>query len=178
MSSWKDSWNASAIPQVKVAGNGERPYVAAQPLQCNAPTSNPWTTCFKKYATFSGRARRKEYWCFVLINNLVCGIIMFIAGICAANFSRAGEYQQKDMEAFMALGIIACLIYGLTVALPTLAVTVRRLHDTGRSGWFMLIQLIPIVGPIVFFITMLLDSQPGANAYGSNPKGAERLGMI
>jgi len=176
MSSWKDSWNASAIPQVKVAGNCGMTHVAVHSPQCNAPTSNPWTACFRKYATFSGRARRKEYWCFVLINNLVYGIIMFIAGICAANLSRAGHYQQKDMEAFMALGIIACLIYGLTTVLPTLAVTVRRLHDTGRSGWFMLILLIPIVGPIVFLITMLLDSQPGVNEYGSNPKGAASIG--
>ena len=106
----------------------------------------------------------------MLINNLVCGIIMFIAAVCAANFSRAGHYQQKDIQAFMALGIVTCLIYGLVVMLPTLAVTVRRLHDTGRIGWFMLIQLIPIVGSIVFFITMLLDGQPGSNAYGTNPK--------
>lgn len=65
---------------------------------------------------------------------------------------------------------LTVLFYCLVTFLPSVSVTVRRLHDTGRSGWFMLIQLIPIVGSIVFFITMLLDSQPDVNSYGPNPK--------
>ena len=174
MSSWKESWNAgqaaspSSVPCGQ-AGNDFRRYGIPSVIG-NTPTSNPWTACFKKYATFFGRARRKEYWCFLLINNLVCGVIMGIAAACAANLSRVGHYQQRDMEAYLGLGIVACLVYGLVVTLPTLAVTVRRLHDTGRSGWFMLINVIPVIGLIVFFVTMLLDSQPGENRYGPNPK--------
>ena len=169
MSSWKDSWNAGMVSDGQNAGGGHSQWTAPAVRQVR-PLGNPWTACFKKYATFSGRARRLEYWCFVLINNFVCGIIMTIAGVCAANLSRAGHYGQRDMEAFIAIGIIACVVYGLVMMLPTLAVTVRRLHDTGRSGWFMFINLIPIIGPIVFLVTMLLDSQPGTNAYGANPK--------
>ena len=164
MSSWKDSWNAGVIPQGSGSDNGRMPYVSGPMQYCNAPTPNPWTSCFRKFATFSGRARRSEYWGFVLINNLLCGIIMVIAGVCAANSSA------RDAEACVAIGVVACLIYGLVIMLPTLAVTVRRLHDTGRSGWFMLVHLIPVVGPIVFFITLLLDSQFGENRYGPNPK--------
>ena len=174
MSSWKDSWNASMSASSSMSpcgqtGKGFRQYGMSSAIG-NVPAQNPWVTCFRKYATFSGRARRKEYWCFLLINNLFCSMIMGIATVCAMNLSRTGHYQQRDMEAYIGLGIVACLIYGLIVALPTLAVTVRRLHDTGRSGWFMLINAIPVIGPIAFFVTMLLDSQPGANRYGPNPK--------
>lgn len=170
MSSWKDSWNASmsagsSTPPGGQTGNEFRQY-GIPPVIGKVPTQNPWTTCFRKYATFSGRARRKEYWCFLLINNLVCGIIMGIAVVCALNLGR----WPRDQEAYLGLGIAACLIYVLVVMLPTLAVTVRRLHDTGRSGWFILINAIPVIGPTTFFITMLLDSQPGANRYGPNPK--------
>ena len=174
MSSWKESWNASmsagsSTPPCGQTGKDFRQCGLPQVIG-NVPMQNPWMTCFRKYATFSGRARRKEYWCFVLINNLVCSIIMGIAAVCAANLSRAGHCGQRDMEAFLAIGIIVCAVYGLVMMLPTLSVTVRRLHDTGRSGWFMWLTVIPVIGPIMFFVTMLLDSQPGANRYGPNPK--------
>lgn len=169
MSSWKDSWNAGMFAKEQYASK-TCPQWATANARLSNPSVNPWTTCFKKYCTFAGRARRLEYWCFVLINNLVCGIIMTIAGVCAANLSRAGQCGQRDMEAFLAIGIIACAAYGLVIMLPTLSVTVRRLHDTGRSGWFIFVNIIPIIGLIVVFVTMLLDSQPGSNAYGANPK--------
>jgi uncharacterized membrane protein YhaH (DUF805 family) len=98
----------------------------------------------KKYAEFNGRAGREEFWMFVLINFIVSLILSIIRP----------------------LG----LIYGLAVLVPSLAVGARRLHDTGRSGWFQLLVLIPLIGPIVLIVFAAQDGQPGDNQYGSNPK--------
>jgi uncharacterized membrane protein YhaH (DUF805 family) len=106
----------------------------------------------KKYATFSGRARRREYWMYTLVNSLI-----FIA--------LWGVGMVLDFIVFVAW------IYMLAVLVPGIAVTVRRLHDTGRSGWWFLMNLVPFVGGIVVLIFMCLDSAPGDNAYGANPKG-------
>ena len=97
-------------------------------------------TCFSKYATFSGRARRSEYWWFVLLN-FVVGMIPVL------NF-----------------------IWGVVALIPSLAVCVRRLHDTGRSGWWLLLALVPVLNLILIYF-YLCDSQPGVNQYGENPKG-------
>ena len=109
----------------------------------------------KKYACFSGRARRQEYWLFTLFSAIAGIIVGVVAGILVGI---------TDVEAFAFLGTI----YHLAVMIPSLAVLFRRLHDTGRSGWWWLILFIPIVGVIVF---CCLDSQPGENQYGPNPKG-------
>jgi uncharacterized membrane protein YhaH (DUF805 family) len=114
---------------------------------------NWYLEVLKKYAVFSGRARRKEYWMFLLFNiiiGLVLGGIAWLAG-------------GPDV-----LGSI----YGLVVLIPGIAVSVRRLHDTDRSGWWLLIGLIPLIGTIVLLVFMAQDSQPGANQYGPNPKTA------
>ena len=114
---------------------------------------NWYLEVLKKYAVFSGRARRKEYWIFLLFNiiiGLVLGGIAWLAG-------------GPDV-----LGSI----YGLVVLIPGIAVSVRRLHDTDRSGWWLLIGLIPLIGTIVLLVFMAQDSQPGANQYGPNPKTA------
>ena len=113
---------------------------------------NWYIDCWKKYATFSGRARRKEYWLFVLFNAIACFVAAFLDGL-------------------LGLGIIY-LLYCLAAFLPSLAVCVRRLHDTNRSGWWVLIGLVPIIGGIWLLILMVLDSTPGANNYGDNPKAA------
>jgi len=110
----------------------------------------------KKYAVFSGRARRKEYWMFFLINLLISAVLIAIDSLIGT-FSQTG------------FGLLQGL-YSLAVLIPSIAVTVRRLHDTGRTGWWILIGLIPVVGGIVLLIFMLLDSQPGVNQYGPNPK--------
>lgn len=110
-----------------------------------------WLACWNKYATFSGRARRKEYWMFVLFN------FLFAAGI-----------QIVD-TALGATGALSAL-YSLAVFLPGLAVCVRRLHDIGKSGWWCLIVLVPIVGAVAMIVFACTDSQPGDNAYGPNPK--------
>ncbi len=112
----------------------------------------------KKYACFSGRARRQEYWLFVLFNAIAGIIINVIGGVLAG---------ATGVDAFAFLGAI----YNLAVLIPGFAVFFRRLHDTGRSGWWWLILFIPIVGVIVILVFCCLDSQPGENKYGPNPKG-------
>jgi uncharacterized membrane protein YhaH (DUF805 family) len=113
----------------------------------------------KKYAVFSGRSRRMEYWYFVLFN-IIVGIVL--AGIDAllGTFSSASN-----------IGLLSG-IYSLAVLIPSLAVTVRRLHDIDRTGWWILIGLVPLIGGIVLLVFALLDSTPGSNQYGPNPKGA------
>ena len=99
----------------------------------------------RKYAVFSGRARRKEYWMFVLVH-IIISIVIFIIG----NF---------------AVGL-----YGLAIIIPAFAVAIRRLHDTGRSGWWLLVNCVPIIGWTILFIWMVKDSDEGENQYGPNPK--------
>jgi uncharacterized membrane protein YhaH (DUF805 family) len=105
---------------------------------------------FSKYVVFSGRARRSEFWWFFLF----AVIVYIVVGIIDAAIGSS----------------ILGLIVSLALLLPSLAVNVRRLHDTGRSGWWILIGLIPIVGFIILLIFECQDSQPGANAYGPSPK--------
>jgi uncharacterized membrane protein YhaH (DUF805 family) len=112
---------------------------------------NWYLDVLKKYAVFSGRARRTEYWMFLLVNL----VIAFVLGI---------------IEVMIGTGGILAAIYSLAVLIPSIAVTVRRLHDTGRAGWWILIVLIPAIGAIVLLIFMVLDSQAGSNEYGPNPK--------
>lgn len=111
----------------------------------------------KNYVTFSGRARRQEYWMFFLFNMLISlglGVLDFIAETYSVKY---------EMGLFSGL-------YSLLVLLPSIAVIVRRLHDTNRSGWWILISLIPLVGVLVLLVFMCLDSQPGKNRFGVNPK--------
>jgi uncharacterized membrane protein YhaH (DUF805 family) len=125
---------------------------------------NYFLGALKKYATFEGRARRKEYWYFVLFYCLAIFALVIVDGM-------AGTFDEEaEIGLFSGLFILATL-------LPSLAVLVRRLHDTNRSGWWVLINLIPIVGSIVLLVFALLDSQPGANRFGPNPKGVLGPGM-
>ena len=112
---------------------------------------------FKKYAVFSGRSRRKEYWYFVLFNIIVS---IVLAGIDAL----LGTFTSY-------IGLLSG-IYGLAVLIPTLALTVRRLHDIDRSGWWILIGLVPLIGAIVLLVFALMEGTPGNNRYGPNPKEA------
>lgn len=104
----------------------------------------------KKYAEFNGRARRKEFWMFVLIN--IC--ISIAVGIVAAIIHLRALH----------------VLYSLAVLVPCLAVSVRRLHDTNRSGWWLLLALIPLIGAIVLIVFYAQDSDPGENQFGPNPK--------
>ena len=118
---------------------------------------NWYVKVLKNYAVFSGRARRKEYWMFVLFNFIFSVIAMILDKILGLTFENVGY------------GPIY-LLYCLAVFIPGLAVSVRRLHDIGKSGWFILISLIPFIGPIWLLVLMCTDSEPGENDYGPNPK--------
>ncbi|MGP7735716.1 DUF805 domain-containing protein [Oceanimonas smirnovii] len=118
---------------------------------------NWYLEVLKKYAVFEGRSRRKEYWMFILFTTLISLFLAFFDGM-------VGLFSEE-----MGIGVLGG-IYTLLVLLPSLAVTVRRLHDIGRSGWWVLIAFIPLVGVLVLFVFMLLDSKPGENQYGNNPK--------
>ncbi len=118
----------------------------------------------KNYAGFTGRARRMEYWMFVLFNVIFLIIASILDSLLGINFgSGAG--------AAVGVGPIYT-IYALAVLIPSIAVAVRRLHDIGKSGWWIFISLIPLVGPIWLLVLYFTDSQPGANEYGPNPKEA------
>ena len=114
--------------------------------------------CLKnKYATFEGRARRQEYWYYVLFYDLAIVALAIIDRITGTFSKEAG------------IGLLSGL-FVLATIVPTIAVTVRRLHDTDRSGWWVLLELVPIIGGLVLLVFTLLDSQPGANRFGANPK--------
>lgn len=119
---------------------------------------------FSKYATFSGRASRSEYWYFVLFN-LIITIPLFIVGAIIGALLGSGE---SSMVTALAVGYILVCIYSLAIIIPSIAVAVRRLHDTGKSGWLYLLVLIPYLGGLVIFVFMLLESAPD-NKYGPNP---------
>ncbi|HLS21890.1 MAG TPA: DUF805 domain-containing protein [Paenalcaligenes sp.] len=119
---------------------------------------NWYLEVLRKYAVFTGRARRKEYWFFVLFNVIFLIILSFL--------DRAlGTFNMQS-----GVGLLTS-IYWLAVLIPAIAVGVRRLHDIGRSGWWLLLVFIPVIGPLIILVMMLFNSQPGDNAYGPNPKG-------
>ena len=117
-----------------------------------------WYKVFlSKYVDFSGRARRKEFWLSSLMNMLVTFFLVLVFGLVAVAVEEPGI-------------IALAYIYTLAVFLPSLSVLVRRLHDTGKSGWFYWMSLIPLVGGIILLIFLVQDSDPGPNIYGPNPK--------
>jgi uncharacterized membrane protein YhaH (DUF805 family) len=106
----------------------------------------------KKYAVFSGRARRKEYWMYTLF------VVIIYAVLLGIGLALKTPYL--------------AIIFYVAILLPSLAVTVRRLHDTGRSGWFVFIGIIPLIGGIWMLVLLCGDSESGANKYGPSPKEA------
>lgn len=121
----------------------------------------------EKYAVFTGRSRRAEYWYFQLFNFLIGFALVFtfsfLGGVVTA---MAGADSRAAATA--ADGVY--ILYALATFLPALGVLVRRLHDTGRSGWWVLIGFLPFVGGIVLLVFCIQDGEPGPNQYGSNPK--------
>ena len=113
---------------------------------------NYYLMAFRKYAEFSGRSRRSEYWYFFLFNMLISWALQFLAMYLAE------------------VGVILSAGYSLAALIPGLAVAVRRLHDVGKSGWFILIALIPIIGAIWLIVLLATDGDKGSNEYGQDPK--------
>ena len=121
---------------------------------------NWYLKCWKQYADFSGRARRKEYWIFSLINYIIIFFLYIL------------QIVMIESTLWLIFPIIFFL-YAVAVFLPGLEVNIRRLHDIGKSGWWYLIYLIPIIGAIWLTVLMCLDSEPGENQWGENPKEIE-----
>ena len=154
----------SAAPEPGAPGAfGAPPVAGAAPNYIGAnsgyqppPAKSPWgyftSVITEHYADFSGRARRAEYWWFWLINT-AAGIILAIIGLAI----------------IPELGLIIFAVWYLATLLPSLGVAVRRLHDTNKSGWTLLLGIIPF-GGIVLFIFMVVDGDLGANRYGYPPK--------
>lgn len=117
-------------------------------------------TCFQKYVTFKGRARRSEYWWFCLLNFIVSIVTLVL------------DYQMDTINIELGLGALSGL-YTLIVFLPGLAVSVRRLHDTGHSGWLYLLIIIPILGSLFLLYFFASDSAPEENRYSKSPKYAQ-----
>jgi uncharacterized membrane protein YhaH (DUF805 family) len=117
----------------------------------------------KNYAVFSGRARRQEYWMFVLFNVLIS------VGLNVIDRAAGLTYGPHNAH-----GILHS-IYSLAVLLPSLAVSVRRLHDIGKSGWSLLVALIPCIGAFILLYWHVQDGEAGDNAYGPNPKTASSM---
>lgn len=117
---------------------------------------------WSNYVNFKGRARRSEYWFIALF--------LFLTNLAATTID--GAVFATDVDAFLATGGWGPIgvLWSLAVFLPSLAVIVRRLHDTGRSAWWLLIALVPIAGVIVLFVFTVFDSTPGENKYGASPK--------
>ena len=118
---------------------------------------NWYLKALNQYADFNGRARRKEYWMFFLFNMVFAALasLIDIAAGTANLDSGSGLFQG---------------IYSLVVLIPGLALAVRRLHDVGKSGWMLLLALIPIIGAIWLLVLMVTDSKEGTNKWGENPK--------
>ncbi|WBL26559.1 DUF805 domain-containing protein [Zunongwangia sp. HGR-M22] len=112
---------------------------------------------FRQYSDFNGRARRKEYFMFGLFNAL-------FTILCIALSSALSAWLETP--AFIGIYVL----YMLATLVPSIAVSVRRLHDIGKSGWMLLVNFIPLVGPIWMLILLITDSDPENNEYGANPK--------
>lgn len=113
----------------------------------------------KKYAVFDGRAGRKEYWYFNVFSFFIIIVLSVI------------DMMTGTFNVTVGLGLLGGL-YTLAVLIPGIAVSVRRLHDTDRSGLWLLINAIPIIGMLVFLVFTAQNSTPGDNQHGSNPTGA------
>lgn len=116
----------------------------------------------KQYADFEGRARRTEYWMFFLIN-LIFSLIASLTDIAMGTFS-----------AEAGIGTFGT-IYSAFILIPNIAVMVRRLHDTGKSAWMLLVLVIPFLGVFYLVYLLTIDSEPGTNRFGPNPKDIEHI---
>jgi uncharacterized membrane protein YhaH (DUF805 family) len=114
----------------------------------------------RRYAEFSGRSRRKEYWMFVLFQIIVVVVLGIVEGALGLTGMVAGAY-----------GPLTALFW-LAVLIPGIAVGIRRLHDTDRSGWWLLLAFVPIIGAIVLIVFFASDGTNGSNRFGADPKGS------
>ena len=124
------------------------------------------STCFSKYITFNGRAQRSEFWWFVLF--IVIGSV--IAGSIDSTIFGKNTFMLGETNFYFRTGFFG-MIFSLGTFLPTWTVEVRRLHDIGKSGWWILLGLIPVIGFIILLVWMISKGTSGNNAYGPSPLG-------
>ena len=159
-----------AQPQPAYQPTTYTPQYAYQPA---GPQRSAWewmTLPLKRYADFSGRSQRQEYWMFYLLNMIVICIFgaFMLAGIPWSEMQTNSDAQPGPMF-FVGLGLLVLWI--LAMFIPSLAVAVRRFHDQDKSGWFYLLSFIPYAGGIILIIFMCIDGTRGPNQYGPDPKG-------
>jgi uncharacterized membrane protein YhaH (DUF805 family) len=125
----------------------------------------------RRYADFSGRSRRKEYWMFTLFILLVYAVLgtLIAMGGVFSSMGDPGATPQIGVLGWLGIGLLG--IFALGIFIPALAVIVRRLHDQDKSGWFILLQFIPYIGGIVLLVFMCIDGTKGENRFGPDPKG-------
>jgi len=129
---------------------------------------NWYVKALRQYVDFAGRAQRREYWMFVLVNVVIVIVLSLIDTLLGTGGWRAAA-GGGSISASGTLGLLSGL-YSLAVLLPSIAVAVRRLHDTDRSGWWFLLGFIPIIGGIVLLVFYVLEGTRGPNRFGPDPK--------
>jgi len=125
-------------------------------------TMDWYLAVLQKYATFEGRARRKEYWMYALFTTLISIVLMIVDSVAGLTKLAGGQISPLNT------------LYGLAVLIPGLAVMVRRLHDTNHSGFWILILFVPFVGVIILLLWLIKEGDSRSNEFGPNPKARER----
>ena len=143
-------------------------------------------TVLSKYAVFNGRARRSEFWWYFLAYGIVITVLyvaLIVPGLTAymtavTDAAMAGDATAPAMPGSLATGQLIMSLVGLALLLPTIGVSVRRLHDTDRSGFWYLLHLVPFVGTIIVIVWQAGNGTPGPNQYGPDPKAAEQASAV
>ncbi len=131
----------------------------------------------KRYAEFNGRSRRREFWSYILLWMITYFVLMYLDSALGLGGSATG-YAEGGSVGFNMTGGILSILFALGTLVPNIAVSVRRLHDTGRSGWMILIGLIPLFGWLYLLFLYVQPGTAGPNAYGPDPKGGGEPGVF
>ncbi len=152
--------------------NNQASYTANQPVHDNN-LIEAYKAAFKNYANFQGRTRRRDYWLFYLANVLITLIptILMSVSMVMMTVSAATDDEFPISAIFVVIFSLLIGAYSIAILVPSIAILVRRLHDSGKSGWYALFSLIPYAGGLICLVFCCMDSQVGPNQYGPNPKG-------
>lgn len=131
----------------------------------------------KRYAEFTGRSRRKEFWTWYLFVLIMYFVLMYLDAALGLGGTATG-YAQGGSVGFNMTGGWLTILFMLAVLVPNIAVAVRRMHDIGKSGWMVLIGIIPLIGWIIVLFFYAQPGEPGPNRYGPDPKGGGDAGVF
>jgi uncharacterized membrane protein YhaH (DUF805 family) len=126
----------------------------------------------KHYADFTGRARRREFWSWFLFVWIMLFVLMYLDTLLGLG-GTATSYRTGNSIGFSMTGGLLTLLFGLAMLIPSVAVSVRRLHDVGKSGWYLLFIIVLLIGWIYLLYLYVQPGMPGPNEYGDDPKGAD-----